>query len=164
VHLLGNGFRVRLEPVDDPDAPAAPISAEAGGYRAAGGDTVLLEDLARLEPPRRDAARPAARGRAGDEGGEAAPRAVRRDTRMPGIAVLVAPSHAAVDTLVALRPVLEPAIAFTAEGVPADAVERLEHADWRVVTLRRAADLPAAWEDAWRSARESARSGGSDAA
>ena len=98
-----------------------------------------------------------------DEGRDVAPRAVRRETRMPGIAVLVAPSHAAVDTLVALRPVLEPAIAFVAEGVPGQAVERLEHADWRVVPLRRAADLPAAWEDAWRSARESARSGGRDA-
>jgi uncharacterized protein (DUF58 family) len=165
VHLLGNGFRVRLEPLEDPEVPTPPISAEASGYRATGGDTVLLEDLARLEPPRRDASRPPSRDRAaGDgDGGEAAPRAVRRDTRMPGIAVLVAPSHGAVDTLVALRPVLEPAIAFVAESVPGDAVERLEHADWRVVPLRRAVDLPAAWEDAWRSARESARSGGSDA-
>lgn len=163
VHLLGNGFRVRLEPVEDPEAPAPPISAEATGYRAAGGDMALLEDLARLEPPRRDPARPVARERHEGAGDDLAHRAVRRDARMPGIAVLVAPSHAAVDTLVALRPVLEPAIAFVAEGVPGDAVERLEHADWRVVPLRRAADLPAAWEDAWRSARESARSGGRDA-
>ncbi|MGR0219427.1 DUF58 domain-containing protein [Agromyces sp. ZXT2-6] len=158
VHLLGNGFRVRLEPVDDPDATAPPISAETTGYRSAGGDIALLEDLARLEPPRRDAARATARQRA--DGDDLTPRTVRRESRMPGIAVIVAPSHAAVDTLVALRPVLEPAIALAAEGVGADTVERLEHADWRVVQLRRAADLPAAWEDAWRTARESARTGG----
>lgn len=162
VHLLANGFRVRLEPVEDHDAPTPPISAEPTGYRAAGGDAVLLEDLARLEPPRRDAPATAVRERpVGDR--TFAPRAVRRDSRMPGIAVLVAPSHGAVDALVALRPVLEPAIALVAEGVAADAVRRLEDADWRVVPIRRAADLPAAWEDAWRSARESARTGGTDA-
>ncbi|KZE92555.1 hypothetical protein AVP42_02386 [Agromyces sp. NDB4Y10] len=163
VHLLENGFRVRVEPVDDPDDPAAPISADPGGYRAAGGDLVLLEDLARLEPPRRDGPAAPTRDRPRDASRVASPSTARRDTRMPGIAVLVAPSHAAVDALVALRPVLEPAIAFAADGIAADAVERLEHADWRVVPVRRAADLPAAWGEAWRSARESVRSGGRDA-
>lgn len=162
VHLLGIGFRVRLEPVEDRDAPTPPISAEPTGYRAAGGDAVLLEDLARLEPPRRDSAAVPPRERPAVDRAPA-PRAVRRDSRMPGIAVLVAPAHGAVDALVAIRPVLEPAIAFVAEGVAADAVQRLEDADWRIVPVRRAADLPAAWEDAWRSARESARTGGSDA-
>lgn len=162
VHLLGQGFRLRLDPVEDPEAPATPISAEPTGYRAAGGDVMLLEDLARLEPPRRETAREAARERPDHERTGSAPR-VRRDARMPGVAVLVAPSPAAVDSLVALRPVLEPAIAFAADGVSADAVERLEHADFRVVRIRRAADLPAAWEDAWRSARESARSGSAHA-
>ncbi|MEI5583112.1 MULTISPECIES: DUF58 domain-containing protein [unclassified Agromyces] len=163
VHLLDLGFRVRVEPVEDPDDPATPIASEPGGYRAAGGEPQLLEDLARLEPPRRDGPMTAARERPADDSRSAAPPAVRRDTRMPGIAVLVAPSHAAVDALVALRPVLEPAIAFVADGMAAHAVERLEHADWRVVHVRRAADLPSAWADAWRSARESARTGAPDA-
>ncbi|MGR2751465.1 DUF58 domain-containing protein [Agromyces arachidis] len=164
VHLLGTGFRVRLDPIEDHDARMPPIAAEPGGYRASGGgEAILLEDLARLDPPRRDARTTSPREPAAAEGPSPAPRAARRDARMPGVAVLVAPSSGAVDALIGLRPLLEPAIAFAAEGVAVEAVERLEHADWRVVPIRRAADLPAAWAEAWRSARESARSGGPDA-
>ncbi|GAA2025680.1 hypothetical protein GCM10009819_05880 [Agromyces tropicus] len=155
VHLLARGFRVRVDPIDDPGGVVEPITPEAGGYRAAGGDVALLEDLARLDPPRRDPVRgtaPPVRS--------VAPTAARRDARMPAIAVIVDPSDAAAETLVALRTSVEPAIAFAAETVSRELVERLEDADWRVLRLRRAADLPAAWQDAWRSARESVRSGG----
>lgn len=156
VHLLLHGFRVRLDPVDDPEAPSPPIAAEPGGYRAIGGDAILLEDLARLEPPRREARRDHVRRVAAP----AAARPARRDARMPALAVLVEPSPAAVESLVALRPGVEPAIAFVAASASSAAVERLEEADWRVVRVRRPADLPAAWTEAWRSAREAARSGG----
>lgn len=157
VHLLSQGFRVRLDPIDDPDAPGGAIAAEPGGYRAAGGDAVLLEDLARLEPPHREGRREPGRRTA-----RAPVRATtsRRDARMPAIAVLVDPSEAAVESLVALRPGVEPAIAFAAGYTPSAALERLDEADWRVVRVHRPAELPSAWSEAWRSAREAARSGG----
>ncbi|GAA1061130.1 DUF58 domain-containing protein [Agromyces bracchium] len=158
VHLLGRGFRVRLDPVDDPAAHLEPIAPEAGGYRSPGGDVALLEDLARLEPPRRETPRGEPRETKRHPTAPVAP--VRRDMRMPAIAVLVDPSGDAAETLVALRPSVEPAIAFAADSVSARIVDRLEEADWRVIRVRRAADLPAAWQEAWRSAREAVRSGG----
>ncbi len=158
VHLLSRGFRVRLDPVEDPAAPAPPIAPEAGGYRAAGGDVALLEDLARLEPPRRETGRALPREPRRNPTAPAV--TARRDTRMPAIAVLVDPSGDAAETLVALRTSVEPAIAFAAESVSARIVERLEEADWRVIRVRRPADLPAAWQEAWRSAREAVRGGG----
>ena len=161
VHLLSHGFRVRLDPVDDPDAPVTPIAAEPGGYRAVGGDAGMLEDLAHLEPPPRDARREHVRRTAAAIPHRSA--SSRRDARMPALAVLVEPSAAAVESLVALRPGVEPAIAFVAAGASSEGVERLEEADWRVVRVRRPADLPAAWSEAWRSAREAARSGGRNA-
>ncbi len=158
VHLLDHGFRVRLDPVDDPDAQTEPIAAEPGGYRAPGGDAGLLEDLARLDPPHRDIRRelmrrvePAIAPRVGG---------TKRDGRMPALVVLVEPGSAAVESLVALRPGVEPAIAFVAESAAPSVIHRLEEADWRVVRVRRPADLPAAWSEAWRSAREAVRSGG----
>ena len=66
----------------------------------------------------------------------------------------------AVESLVALRPGVEPAIAFVAESAQPSVIHRLEEADWRVVRVRRPADLPAAWSEAWRSARDAVRSGG----
>jgi uncharacterized protein (DUF58 family) len=158
VHLLARGFRVRLDPVEDPGAHIEGIAPEAGGYRAAGGEPALLEDLARLEPPRRDSVRGEPRE---PRRHPTAPRtSARRDMRMPAIAVLLDPSAEAAETLVALRSSVEPAIAFAAEGVSPRIVDRLEEADWRVIRLRRAADLPAAWQEAWRSAREAVRPGG----
>ncbi|WP_438855752.1 DUF58 domain-containing protein [Agromyces sp. M3QZ16-3] len=158
VHLLARGFRVRLDPVEDPAAHLAPIAPEAGGYRSPGGDLALLEDLARLDPPRRDAPRGDPREQRRRQTAPTTP--VRRDMRMPAIAVLVDPSGDAAEALVALRTSVEPAIAFAAESVSPRIVDRLEEADWRVVRVRRAADLPAAWQEAWRSAREAVRSGG----
>ncbi|MRX45151.1 DUF58 domain-containing protein [Agromyces kandeliae] len=158
VHLLARGFRVRLDPVEDPAVHLEPIAPEAGGYRAAGGDVALLEDLARLEPPRRDVAR--GEPREPRRHPTAPVTSVRRDMRMPAIAVLVDPSGDAAEALVALRSSVEPAIAFAADSVAARIVDRLEEADWRVIRVHRAADLPAAWQDAWRSAREAVRSGG----
>ncbi|MBM7505073.1 DUF58 domain-containing protein [Agromyces aurantiacus] len=157
VHLLAHGFRVRLDAVDDPDAPSARIAAEPGGYRAVGGEGSLLEDLARLEPPRRAARRePGGRVTAA----EPPSASTRRDARMPALAVLVEPAAGAVESLVALRPGVEPALAFATSSTPQAVVDRLEEADWRVVRVRRPAELPAAWSDAWRSAREAARTGG----
>ncbi|WP_353814357.1 DUF58 domain-containing protein [Agromyces sp. SYSU T00266] len=158
VHLLDRGFRVRLDPVEDPAVHVEPIAPEAGGYRSPGGDVALLEDLARLDPPRRDAAR--SEPRETRRHPTAPVTTVRRDMRMPAIAVLVDPSGDAAETLVALRSSVEPAIAFAADSVSARIVDRLEEADWRVIRVRRAADLPAAWQEAWRSAREAVRSGG----
>lgn len=158
VHLLSRGFRVRLDPIEDPAAQVEPIAAEAGGYRASGGDVSLLEDLARLEPPRRETAR--GEPREPRRHPVAPPTSARRDMRMPAIAVLVDPSGDAAETLVALRASVEPAVAFAAESVSARIVERLEEADWRVIRVRRAVDLPAAWQEAWRSAREAVRTGG----
>ncbi|WP_353828246.1 DUF58 domain-containing protein [Agromyces sp. SYSU T0242] len=156
VHLLARGFRVRIDPIEDPGAEVRPVSPEAGGYRSAGGDVALLEDLARLDSP--------GRVRGGDAGAPWMPAttaaAARRDARMPAVAVIVDPSGPATEGLVALRTSVEPAIAFAAETVSPAVVHRLEEADWRVVRVRRPADLPAAWQDAWRSARESARAGG----
>ncbi|BDZ56121.1 hypothetical protein GCM10025870_31940 [Agromyces marinus] len=158
MHLIGQGFRVRVDPVDDPDADVAAIAPEGGGYRSGGGEAALLEDLARLESP---GPAPARRAGAGDRGMRGAtPTSARRDARMPAVAVIVDPSAAAVDGLVALRSSVEPAIAFAAESVPHAHVVHLEDADWRVIRVRRPADLPAAWQEAWRTAREAARTGG----
>ena len=147
VHLLERGFRVRCDRLADPERGAL-STASAVGYRMPGGDHLLLEDLARLDDPP---------GRGGPEttspGGEsgAAPRA--REARMPGFAVLVDPDERDARTLVALRPTFEPAVAFVTEGVSVRVVEALEHADWRVVRVRRSADIGAAWSGTATAAR-----------
>ncbi len=158
VHLLAHGFRVRLDPVHDPDAQTEPIAAEPGGYRSPGGDAGLLEDLARLDPPHRDIRRELMRR--ADPASAVRVGLGKRDGRMPALVVLVEPGPAAVESLVALRSGVEPAIAFVAESAAPSVIQHLEEADWRVVRVRRPADLPAAWSEAWRSAREAVRSGG----
>ena len=72
---------------------------------------------------------------------------------MPGFAVLVDPDERDARTLVALRPTFEPAVAFVTEGVSVRVVEALEHADWRVVRVRRSADIGAAWSGTAPAAR-----------
>ena len=79
---------------------------------------------------------------------------------MPGVAVLVDPDLVEAHALVALRPTLEPAIAFTSEGVSREVVELLEDADWRIVPVRRPNDIAPAWAIAWRDARGSVEGGG----
>ena len=147
VHLLERGFRVRCDRLADPERGAV-STASAGGYRMPGGDRLLLEDLARLDDPRGAAGHDPA----SPEGhGGATPRA--REARMPGFAVLVDPDERDARTLVALRPTFEPAVAFVTEGVSGRVVDALEHADWRVVRVRRAAEIGAAWSGTAAAAR-----------
>ena len=104
-----------------------------------GGDRVLLEELARLEEP----ARPAPHAGAEPEASESRPRA--REARAPGFAVLVDPDEQDAMNLVALRSSFEPAIAFATEGTSRRVLDLLEEADWRIVRIRRPADIGAAW-------------------
>ncbi|WP_127793710.1 DUF58 domain-containing protein [Agromyces sp. LHK192] len=137
VHLLGRGFRVSVDPLEDPVRGALSDSAP-DGYRMPGGDRLLLEDLARLETPL--GSRPHHDGAIVSAGSG--------DARMPGYAVLVDPDAAEAQQLAALRASFSPAIAFAVSGIPPRIVDVLEEADWRVVHVRRAADLPAAWAQA----------------
>lgn len=147
VHLLERGFRVRCDRVGDPERGAL-SSASASGYRMPGGDRMFLEDLARLEGP----AGPGVDVTASAENTDgAAPRA--REARMPGFAVLVDPDEHDARTLVALRPTFEPAVAFVTEGVSTRVVDALEHADWRVVRVRRPGEIGAAWSGTAAPAR-----------
>jgi len=162
VHLLERGFRVRCDPLHAPAPTASPSDATparlGGGevYRAGGGEHALLEDLARLDSP--------GRGRANRDREQVSdpivPRGRSREARMPGVAVLVDPDLVEAHALVALRPTLEPAIAFTSEGVSREVVELLEDADWRIVPVRRPNDIAPAWAIAWRDARGSVEGGG----
>ena len=113
-----------------------------------GGDRMLLEDLARLDDP----PRPTVHGApsAGDDA-EAMPRA--REARMPDFAVLVDPDEQDARTLVALRPTFEPAVAFVTDGVKGRIIDALEHADWRVVRVRRTAEIGGAWSGTAATAR-----------
>jgi uncharacterized protein (DUF58 family) len=138
VHLLERGFRVRCDRIADPDRGAL-AAASASGYRMPGGDRILLEDLARLDAPTATTGH----HEAAADGSTAAPRA--RDGRMPGFAVLVDPDEHDAHTLVVLRPTFEPAVAFVTEGVSTRVVDALEHADWRVVRVRRPGEIGAAW-------------------
>ncbi|MFB6609426.1 DUF58 domain-containing protein [Agromyces sp. NPDC056379] len=144
MHLLEHGYRVRCDRLDDPERGLA--SGESGaGYRMPGGDRLLLEDLARLESPSGSAGartQPTAGAHAGGSRG--------RDARMPGFAVLVDPDEHDARSLVALRSSIEPAVAFATEGVSGGIVELLEKADWRVVRVRRAAEMAAAWSGTTR--------------
>ncbi len=147
VHLLEHGFRLRCDRVADPERGA--LSAGSGaGYRMPGGDRMLLEDLARLDDPPRPSGHGAAS--AGAEA-ETMPRA--REARMPGFAVLVDPDEQDARTLVALRPTFEPAVAFVTDGVKSRIIDALEHADWRVVRVRRAAEIGTAWSGTAARAR-----------
>ncbi|MFC9559497.1 DUF58 domain-containing protein [Agromyces sp. NPDC056965] len=144
MHLLEHGYRVRCDRLDDPERGLA--SGESGaGYRMPGGDRLLLEDLARLDGPSGSAGartQPSAGAHAGGSRG--------RDARMPGFAVLVDPDEHDARSLVALRSSIEPAVVFATEGVSGGIVELLEKADWRVVRVRRAAEMASAWSGTTR--------------
>ncbi|UOE45399.1 DUF58 domain-containing protein [Agromyces larvae] len=157
VHLLGQGFRLRLDRVADPTRGAVDASASTG-YRMPGGDRVLLEDLARL------AAEDRPHARAVGGGGEVAPAGTPVEGRMPGYAVLVDPDASDVAQLVALRPGFAPAVAFALESVRPSMVRLLEDADWQIVRVRRSGDIAEAWA-AGGGARSRIRTdgGGADA-
>lgn len=139
VHLLEVGYQVRCDAVADP-ARGGIASTSDGEYHMPGGDLGLLEDLARLDSPTHGDL-PGGRSWAG---GSSAP--VRaREARMPGFAVLVEPDEHDAATLVALRPGFEPAVAFVTESTSTRVVDSLEEADWRVVCVRRPAEIGGAW-------------------
>ncbi|SIN71605.1 DUF58 domain-containing protein [Agromyces cerinus] len=144
MHLLEHGYRVRCDRLDDPERGLA--SGESGaGYRMPGGDRLMLEDLARLDGPNGSAsARTAPSAREHGAGSRG------RDARMPGFAVLVDPDEHDARSLVALRSSIEPAVAFATEAVAPGIVDLLEKADWRVVRVRRAAEIAAAWSGTTR--------------
>lgn len=139
VHLLERGFRVRCTQIADPERGVTPGAAYDGGYRTPGGDRMLLEDLARLEEPARMTVHQ------GMEAPESEGRPRAREARAPGFAVLVDPDDQDARNLVALRSTLEPAIAFAVEGASRRVLDELEEADWRVIRLRRPADIGEAW-------------------
>ncbi len=139
MHLLDRGFRVRCTQVADPDRGVIPGAAFGGAYRMPGGERMLLEDLARVEEPGRTTT-PADAETAVSEA-----RVRAREARAPGFAALVDPGEQDVRNLVALRPSLEPAVVFAAESVSRRALDLLEQADWRVVRVRRPADIAEAW-------------------
>ncbi|MFC5791884.1 DUF58 domain-containing protein [Agromyces tardus] len=148
VHLLEHGFRLRCDPLHAPASIAGQLGA-GEVYRSPGGEHAFLEDLARLETPGRGRAH---RDRERDQAAELiAPRS--REARMPGIAVLIDPDVVEAHALVALRPTLEPAIAFVTESVSPTVIELLEESDWRIVTVRRPNEIASAWTSAWRDAR-----------
>jgi hypothetical protein len=155
VHLVGRGFRVRADRLDDPlHGTLGDSSGE--GYRLPGGDAQLLEDLARLESP--------VGGRRRDR--DAASVAVAADARMPGYAVLVDPDPADAQRLVALRPSFSPAIALVVPGVAARVVDVLEEADWQVVQVRRTSELAEVWSEIGSASRRTGalgRGGAGDA-
>lgn len=145
VHLLERGFRVRCDPLADPGRGGVG-DGSVGTYRMPGGDGLLLEDLARLASPNggEHPENPVRRSvRAAEGTGRGEVRA--REARMPGFAVLVDPDEQDAATLVSLRTVFEPAVAFVGEGVDARVLEALEEADWRIVRVRRAAEIGEAW-------------------
>jgi hypothetical protein len=151
VHLLERGFQVRCTQIADPERGVVPGSALDGGYRMPGGDRVFLEDLARIDEPRRAAPH----GDAATAGRESRPRA--REARAPGFAVLVDPDDQDAANLVALRPGFEPAVAFAAETTSRRVLDALEEADWRIVRVRRPAEIG----DAWAGVAVTARGHGS---
>ncbi|WP_448810334.1 DUF58 domain-containing protein [Agromyces bauzanensis] len=149
VHLLERGFRVRCTQVADPERAVIPGGAFGGVYRMPGGDRMLLEDLARLERPRR-----AARHEEALAASEAHPRA--REARSPGFAVLVDPDEQDARTLVAQRPSFEPAIVFATDGVSRLVLDLLEEADWRVIRVHRSVEIGDAWSGIAADPREGA--------
>jgi uncharacterized protein (DUF58 family) len=146
VHLLERGFRVRCTQVADPERGVIPGGAFGGGYRMPGGDRLFLEELARLDGPGGSTGHPldapATEGR---------PRG--REARAPGFAVLVDPDEQDAGNLVALRPTFEPAVAFVADSVSRRVLNLLEEADWRIVRVRRPAEIGDAWSGIAATAR-----------
>ena len=138
MHLLDRGFRVRCTQVADPERGVMPGAAFGGAYRMPGGDRKFLEDLARLDGPGRSTGHPA-------DSSPVEGRQRAREARAPGFAVLVDPDEHDARNLVALRQAFEPAVAFAADGVSHLVLELLEEADWRIVRVRRPADIGEAW-------------------
>ncbi|ANJ26715.1 DUF58 domain-containing protein [Agromyces aureus] len=161
VHLLENGFRLRCTGIADPEQGLVPTAPYGGEYRMPGGDHLLLEDLARVDPTvyrdgaRRDGGRDDhgrhdhGRHGSGDRDRDRDPgpefRTRGRDAREPGFAVLVDPGQADAAALVALRVGLEPAVAFVTSSVSSSVRRMLEEADWNVVDVRRAVEIGSAW-------------------
>jgi uncharacterized protein (DUF58 family) len=140
MHLLERGFLVRCTQVADPERGVLPGATTGGTYRMPSGDRMLLEDLARLDTPGQQTERhPAA------ESAPAESRARAREARGPGFAVLVDPDELDARNLIALRPMFLLAVVFAAESVSRLVLDRLEEADWRVIRVRRPADIAAAW-------------------
>lgn len=147
VHLLERGFRVRCTQVADPERGVIPGGAYGGGYRMPGGDRMFLEELARLEGPG---------GTFGAQPRDAAPTEGRpraREARAPGFAVLVDPDGQDAGNLVALRSTFEPAVAFVTDGASRRVLSLLEEADWRIIRVRRPADIGDAWSGTALAAR-----------
>ncbi|SFR75357.1 Protein of unknown function DUF58 [Agromyces sp. CF514] len=148
VHLLASGFRVRCTSVVDPEQGIVPTAPLGGEYRMPGGEHLLLEDLARVNPGRRREGGRHGQGRSTTGDDHDSPGEVRtrnRNAREPGFAVLVDPDPADAAALVALRPGFEPAIAFATASVSSAVRRMLEEADWTVVGVRRAVEIGAAW-------------------
>lgn len=137
VQLLEHGYRLRCEPVCDPDQSTLSVGA-AHAYISTGGRDRFLEDLARLDLD-------AARDRHDDvlEHGHRGMRS--RGSPAPGVAVLAAPSRDELRQLVGMRRLFEPALAVVLPGVSSSEVEMLDAAGWRVVRVRRARDIQQAW-------------------
>jgi hypothetical protein len=111
-----------------------------------GGDRMFLEELARLDGPGGSTRHPS--DAASTEG---RPRA--REARAPGFAVLVDPDEQDAGNLIALRPTFEPAVAFVTDGVSRAVLNLLEEADWRIVRVRRPAEIGDAWSGIALTAR-----------
>jgi uncharacterized protein (DUF58 family) len=146
VHLLERGFRVRCTQVADPERGVIPGGTYGGGYRMPGGDRMFLEELARLDGPGGSTRHPS--DAASTEG---RPRA--REARAPGFAVLVDPDEQDAGNLIALRSTFEPAVAFVTDGVSRAVLNLLEEADWRIVRVRRPAEIGDAWSGIALTAR-----------
>ncbi|MGX5696193.1 DUF58 domain-containing protein [Agromyces soli] len=163
VHLIEHGHRLRFESLEAA-GPGAASDAAVGEYRSQGGAPLLLDALARVQPPRQLKASQRPRlvhGAAAARGAHVDAAAARgRETRMPGFAVLVQPDDEGIAALVAMRRAFAPAIAVVLPPVAERHVEQLEHADWRVLRIRRAADLADAWEARRGSGRRPREQGG----
>ena len=148
-----SGFRVRCTQVADPERAVVPGAAYDGGYRMPGGDRTLLEDLARLDEPARLSVH------AEPEPTASEARARAREARAPGFAVLVDPDEQDASNLIALRPMFEPAVVFAMEGVSRRVLDLLEEADWRIMRVRRPAEIGEAWAGIALTARASTVAG-----
>ena len=86
-------------------------------------------------------------------------RARAREARAPGFAVLIDPDEQDASNLIALRPLFEPAVAFATEGVSRRVLDLLEESDWRIMRVRRPAEIGEAWAGIALTARTSTVAG-----
>lgn len=135
VHLLDRGYRLRVDPLDD-GAPGRGEYREPGG-----GAALLLDDLARLPTPGQWRRRERAGGGSAANGAGRLTATRERRAPMPGFAVLVRPADERLAELAALRATFAPAVAIVLPSVAERWIETLEHADWRIIRIRRAAEL-----------------------